>query len=186
MPLTVVERLPDGRLLVASDERPGVLFVSGEANQEPAAARMGYRRTRTPVRPRPARRAVVPGLSAAARAAAAAIEEQVALPEQRAQELFLSLLDAGQREQWARYRQCWVDTPRGPVRLGHMHDLRFRPNHAPGEEWSLCVVPSGPPLPRSDVWSNLLLVLAADPDTFFRVANVRGRGLTLSPPHPGG
>lgn len=123
---------------------------------------MGYRDPRsmptppTPIRRRP-RRPIPP------------------TPDQRADALFLSLLDDAQRADWERTLRCWVDTPRGRVRLGRLHDLPFRPTHAPDEEWSLCVVPTGRPMPMGDVWTNLLLVLAADPEAFFRAANVRKR-----------
>lgn len=185
--ITVVEHLPDGRQLVASEAHPGVLVVTGLSNREPAAARMGYGRTRTAVRVRPdapPRRNWPQGPSPAVQAATAALEARATGPQRRAHELFLSLLDDRQREQWKRYERCWVPTPRGPVRLGRLHDLRFRPAHAPGVEWSLCVVPSGPPLPLGDVWTNLLLVLSANPDEFFRVANVQTRSTRLSVPDP--
>lgn len=186
--VVVVERLPDGRLLVESSDQPGVLVVTGTSEREPVAARMGYGRTRTPVRvrpaPTPARRRAPLGPSAVARAAEDALDHQRSSPERRARDLFVSLLDDDQRAQWQRHRSCWVDTPRGPVRLGRLHDLRFRPVESPNEERSLCVVPTGEPLPPSDVWTNLLLVLAADCDSFFAVANVRAVGLQPTPPHP--
>lgn len=189
---TVVERLDDGRLLVEPSGRPGVLVVVGESTRAPAAARMGYGRTRTPIVrggvPRPV------DVTRRVRAAQDEVEqhreierqlrEAAAAPERRARELFLSLLDPQQRAQWDLYGRCWVPTPRGPVRLGVRHDLRFRPVDRPGEEWSLCVVPQGPRLPRSDEWTNLLLFLAADPEEFFRVANVQGTGRRLTRPHP--
>lgn len=176
---TVIERLDDGRLLVEPDGRAGVLVVVGTSAREPAAARMGYRPRRTPattVRHRPPPRHAGP----APREARA--QEDAA--EAKAQELFISLLDDGQREQWRRYGRCWVETPKGPVRLGRLHDLRFRPRAHPGEEWSLCVVPSGPPMPMADVWTNLLLALSADPAGFFAVADVRAKALTPTAPHP--
>lgn len=185
--ITVVEHLPDGRQLVASEAHPGVLVVTGVSNREPVAARMGYGRTRTPVRVRPnhvPRRVVPPGPTAAVRAAEAALGDRLSGPQRRAQALFLSLLNERQRAQWERHERCWVDTPRGPVRLGQLHDLRFRPAHTPGQEWSLCVVTSGPPLPLGDVWTNLLLVLSANPDEFFRVANVQTRSMHPSYPDP--
>lgn len=176
---TVIERLDDGRLLVEPDGRTGVLVVVGTSAREPAAARMGYQarrhRART-VRHRP------PARRAGAAPRAPRPEEDAA--EAKARELFLSLLDDTQRQQWRRYGRCWVETPKGPVRLGRLHDLRFRPRAHPGEEWSLCVVPSGPPMPMADVWTNLLLALSADPAGFFAVANVRPKALTPTAPHP--
>ena len=103
-------------------------------------------------------------------------------PARIAMDLFKSLLDPVQREQWRQHGCCWVPTPRGPVRLGRLHDLRHRPLPATPTERSLCVVPTGRPMPRGDIWTNLLLVLAADPDQFFRVANVRGFPPVSSPP----
>jgi hypothetical protein len=183
----VVEDLPDGRQLVEPEAFPGMLVVVGRSTRPAEAARMGYRTARS-VRPAggPFRRVVVlddprpESLHSAARSAALP-DRRVA--ERRAEDLFVSLLDADQRKQWREHRACWVSTPRGPVRLGRLHDLRFRPSHSPGREVSLCVVPSGPPLPMGDVWTNLLLVLAVDPDSFFGAANVRSRGRP-TPPHP--
>ena len=141
---SVVEELPDGRLLVEL-AHPRVLVV----------LRDDARRRRGPD-----------------------------TPEQRATSLFLSLLDQAQRNQWLATGRCWVETPRGLIRLGRLHDLRLRPREWPDEEWSLCVVPRGPALPADDVWTNLLLVLAADPDEFFRVAASRKTRLPLSWPPP--
>ena len=195
---TVIERLDDGRLLVEPDGRAGVLVVVGTSAREPAAARMGNRRGRTPATrggpgppPEPGARGRTPATTVRHRPpprhagpAPREARAQEDAAEAKAQELFISLLDDGQREQWRRYGRCWVETPKGPVRLGRLHDLRFRPRAHPGEEWSLCVVPSGPPMPMADVWTNLLLALSADPAGFFAVADVRAKALTPTAPHP--
>ena len=193
----LIEPFADGRLLVIPAEGPqaGTLVVVGESNREPEAARMGYLpRSRPPAR----RTAPAPARGAAGRPAARPAvrhEAPVAarrdprtrflpLAERRALDLLESLLNHIQTVQWRRWGAFWVDTPRGPVRLGRLHDLRFRPTSHPAEEWSLCVVPTGRPLPIGDVWSNLLLALSVQPEHFFRTANVRARALPLSPPHP--
>jgi hypothetical protein len=188
---TVVEQLTDGRQLVEPAGRRGVLVVVGVSTLPPVAARMGYGRTRTPIAVRPTRPAHEIALRARIReraelhhAVERRLREEAEVPARRSMELFLSLLDDAQREQWRAHQRCWVPTRRGPVRLGVIHDLRFRPAHRPAEEWSLCVVPNGRPLPLGDVWTNLLLVLAADPDAFFRVANIRGKGRPSRPDPP--
>jgi hypothetical protein len=194
----LIEPFGDGRHIVVPADGPsaGQLIVIGDSNREPEAARMGYlprQAVRVP-RPRPPRvRAFVaahPGHAAADAADALRVSRQVRalaftpLAERRAVELLETLLDEVQTAHWRRWGSFWVDTPRGPVRLGKVHDLRFRPRHRPGEEWSLCVVPAGTRLPIGDVWSNLLLVLAVEPARFFKVANVRRRDLVPSLPHP--
>jgi hypothetical protein len=199
-PIRVVEELPDGRQLVEPRGRPGVLAVVGLSNRLPEAARMGYRENRscrTVVERRPARArrrgdATAGMVAEVERVRTTDAAERIArirargAAEVRAEELFASLLDDDQRRQWASHRCCWVATPEGPVRLGRLHDLRFRPLSSPGEERSLCVVPEGPPMPLGDVWTNLLLVLAVDHRRFFAVANLRRRGLSPSRPHPPG
>lgn len=97
-----------------------------------------------------------------------------AAAEQRAVALLRSLLDDGQRDDYDRTGGFWVPTPRGPVRLGRLYELVHRPVDAPGRERILCVVPRRyRDLPRADLWTNLLLVLAVEPDAFFRVAVLR-------------
>jgi len=68
-----------------------------------------------------------------------------------------------------------VPTPRGPVRLGELYRLVHRPFDRPGIEHVLCVVPRAyNDLPLPDVWTNLLLTVAEEPDRFFAVAVFRG------------
>jgi hypothetical protein len=94
----------------------------------------------------------------------------------RANALLESLLQPSQLEDWRRSGRFWVDTPRGPVQLGELYALVHRPDDEPGVERILCVVPHGhTELPLADIWTNLLLVLAVEPDQFFRVAIERGR-----------
>lgn len=89
--------------------------------------------------------------------------------ERTAGGLLTSLLNPRQLREWKARHLFWVDTPRGPVRLGRLYDLRHRPR--PGVERSLCVVPvDHATLPVADIWVNLLLLLRARPDEFFRVA----------------
>ena len=93
----------------------------------------------------------------------------------RARALLESLLDPSQRSDFRTNGGFWVDTPRGPVRLGRLYHLVHRPLDEPGIERILCVVPDRhAELPIDDIWSNLLLVLAVEPDVFFRVAVLRG------------
>ena len=97
-------------------------------------------------------------------------EVQHSDPEALAEELLLSLLDENQRADWDASRRFWVDTKFGKVRLGQLYDLAFRPRN--GEALRLCVIPADhQSLPKCDIWTNLLLVLRGDPDSFFRVAN---------------
>src|SRR4029077_10417387 len=134
----------------------GTVFVIGDSAREPEAARMG----RLPLRTVTVHRAVRATVRQAPPHRTTPARDEA---DAKAEALFESLLDPAQLAQWQRTRRCWVATPRGPGRLGVQHDLRFRPFDAPGNEWSLCVVPTGRTLPVADVWSNLLLVLAVDP-----------------------
>ena len=159
-----VEALPDGRQLVLFADRRSVVVGVARPRPHPVAGcewlgshprppRARPRRT-TPTRPR--RR---PTVEAARRAGA----------------LLCSLLDPLQQADWDEHGGFWVSTPRGPVRLGELYKLLHRPVDHPGWEHILCVVPRGyTQLPIADVWSNLLLVLAVEPEEFFRVAVHRG------------
>ena len=97
-------------------------------------------------------------------------------PEAVAERLLLSLLDEHQKAEWNAHRTFWVDTKFGPVQLGRLYDIQYRPRG--GESLRLCVVPEGDDvLPKSDIWTNLLLILHNDPEWFFEVANwKRARG----------
>jgi len=98
-----------------------------------------------------------------------------AAAERRAEELLRSLLDPSQLDDWESRRCFWVDTPRGPVRLGVLYKLLHHPYDQPDLEHTLCVVPDRfQELPIADIWSNLLLVLAVEPERFFRVAIHQG------------
>ena len=88
----------------------------------------------------------------------------------RAEALLESLLDADQRATWRSRHRFWVETPYGPVELGRVSHLRFVAQD--GRHFTLCVVPwNFSDLPDADVWTNLLLVLRAEPERFFDVAN---------------
>jgi len=94
----------------------------------------------------------------------------------RANALLDTLLRPEQRHDWHTTGGFWVDTPYGPVRLGRLYSLVHHPNDEPDVERILCVVPEYHlELPIADIWSNLLLVLAVEPDDFFRVAIERDR-----------
>jgi hypothetical protein len=91
-------------------------------------------------------------------------------PGLKASELLESLLTADQRADWQSRGRFWVDTPRGSVELGDLHNLAFR--EARGVRLILCVEPEdSQDLPDADIWTNLLLVLRAEPEHFFSVAN---------------
>ena len=78
-------------------------------------------------------------------------------------------------------RRFRLSTPYGVLELGALHNMAFWPS---GLHWdrghlkqlSLCVVPRGDfkRLPEADIWTNLLLVVRAEPERFFTVANWRG------------
>jgi hypothetical protein len=173
-----VQELPDGRWLVDLDD--GKLVVVGRARPYPhpvpgcdwLPARSRGRPPRVAPAPRrrpPQRYRIVPGARALwphpyGRVAAA-----------RAETLLRSLLTAPQLRDWQTCQRFWVDTPRGPVRLGDLYWLRHWPIDEPDIERQLCVVPNHyGDLAPADIWVNLLLVLAVEPETFFRVAIERG------------
>ena len=183
--VVAIEELPDGRrLVVFSDRReivvgvvrphphpvPGVdwLWVRPPASPRPRPRRASNSNRRRPIRILPNERdSIVPGTHSRRRVPRAA--------EQRAEELLRSLLDPSQRAEWDANGGFWVETPRGPVRLGRLYSLLHRPHEDPAREHILCVVPDAhQELPIADIWSNLLLVLAVEPEEFFRVAIYRG------------
>ncbi len=95
---------------------------------------------------------------------------QRAEADRRAEALLVSLLDHNQRADWRRRRRFWVGSPYGAVELGRVSYLRFDAHD--GRHFTLCVVPTGVSnLPDADIWTNLLLVLRAEPERFFDVAN---------------
>jgi hypothetical protein len=97
-------------------------------------------------------------------------ETRQAEANRRAEALLVSLLDPDQRADWGSRRRFWVENPYGAVELGRVSHLHFVAND--GRHFTLCVVPTGVSnLPDADVWTNLLLVLRADPERFFDVAN---------------
>ena len=173
--------LPDGRrLVVFSDRRevvvgvprprshpvPGVdwLWVRPPGPPRPRRRRAPAPGRRRPIRTLPdGRDSIVPSTRSSGQVSAAA--------ERRAEELLRSLLDPIQRAGWDERRGFWVETPRGPVRLGRLYELLHWPHDDPSREYVLCVVPDAHhELPIADIWSNLLLVLAVKPEEFFRVA----------------
>ncbi len=167
--VVVDEPLPDGRrLIVYADGRevvvgaagprphpvPGWAWLGGYPESPAPRALPERRRVTRPSRPRA-------GITADA--------------TRRAVDLLRSLLDDDQRGDYDRTGGFWVPTPEGPVRLGELYALVHRPADNPGIERILCVVPRGyHALPRADIWTNLLLTLAVEPERFFRVAILRG------------
>ena len=158
--VVAIEELPDGRRLVVFSDRREIVIGVVRPRPHPVPG-VDWLWVRPPPSPR-ARPRRSPRLDA--RAAA-----------QRAEELLCSLLDPLQRADWDANAAFWVETPRGPVRLGQLYSLIHRPHDHPDQELILCVVPHAHhELPIADVWSNLLLVLAVEPEEFFRVAILRG------------
>lgn len=93
-------------------------------------------------------------------------------PENVARTLLESLLSKSQLADWSKRGRFWVETPRGSVELGRLYSLRFRDRN--GGQLVLCVAPEDEiDLPNADIWTTLLLVLRADPERFFEVANWR-------------
>jgi hypothetical protein len=183
--VVAIEELPDGRRLVAFSDRREVVVGVARPRPHPVSGvdwlwtrpapspwarprRSSEPRRRRPIRTLPdARDSIVPGTRSPRGVTRAA--------ERRAEDLLCSLLDPMQRADWDANRGFWVETPRGPVRLGRLYSLLHRPSDAPTREESLCVVPDAHhQLPIADIWSNLLLVLAVEPDAFFDVAILRG------------
>lgn len=156
------EPLPDGRRLVVYSDGSEVVVGRAGPRPHPVAGWEWLGR-----HPAPARRRV---LLPSTRRAMVSPEA-----ERRAVELLRSLLDEPQRLDYDLTGGFWVPTPRGPVRLGKLYALVHRPVDQPRVERVLCVVPDRHhELPLADVWSNLLLTLAVEPDTFFRVAVLQG------------
>jgi len=88
----------------------------------------------------------------------------------RARSLLRSVLDERQRADYDLTGHFDVPTPYGVVRLGTLYHLGF--TRSDGRRFRCCVVPRGMHgLPIDDIWVNLTLVLRADPDQFFAVAN---------------
>jgi hypothetical protein len=168
--ILIDETLPDGRrLVVCADGREEVVGragprphpVSGWSWLGPHPAQPPPPRARTRPAPPPIGPRRRPVVSPAA--------------ERRARELLESLLTEEQRDDYRRTGRFWVPTPRGPVRLGELYRLVHRPIDRPGVEDMLCVVPrSYADLPLPDVWTNLLLTLAVEPERFFAVAVLQG------------
>jgi len=158
--VVAIEELPDGRRLVVFSDRREIVIGVARPRPHPVPG-VDWLWARPPPSPR-----ARPRRSPRANARAAA---------RRAEGLLCSLLDPLQRADWDANAAFWVETPRGPVRLGHLYSLIHRPHDRPDQELILCVVPHAHhELPIADVWSNLLLVLAVDPEEFFRVAILRG------------
>jgi hypothetical protein len=170
--VVAIEELPDGRRLVVFSDRREIVIGVARPRPHPVAG-VDWLWVRPPpsprVRPRRSPRSTprsTPRRSPGPDSRAAA---------QRAEELLCSLLDPLQRADWDANAAFWVQTPRGPVRLGHLYALVHQPDDQPDQELILCVVPHAHhELPIADVWSNLLLVLAVEPEEFFRVAILRG------------
>ncbi|HSZ35600.1 MAG TPA: hypothetical protein VK773_00805 [Acidimicrobiales bacterium] len=115
-------------------------------------------------------------------------------PREKAEDLLVSLLDSEQRLAWREKKRFRLSTPYGVLELGALHNMAFWPK---GPHWDpdrpgqvhLCVVPSGriDRLPEADIWTNLLLVVRAEPERFFGVANWRAprSNFWYLPPIPG-
>lgn len=165
------EELPDGRRLVVFADGREVVVGVARARPHPVA---GWDWIRRP--PPPPARPRAPIGRGHARVQIGGVRARPAIDpsaEARAEALLISLLDPDQQRDYHRTRGFWVPTPRGPVRLGRLYQLVHRPDDRPDVERVLCVVPrTHADLPRADIWTNLLLTLAVEPDRFFRVANL--------------
>ena len=170
------EPLPDGRRLVVYAD--GHEVVVGRAGPRPHPVAGWEWLGPHPARPTPPR--VRPRTETGTRARTAAPTPPrrarvTPAAERRARELLESLLTNEQRADFWRSGGFWVPTPRGPVRLGELYRLVHRPIDRPGVEDVLCVVPRVyGDLPRADIWTNLLLTLAVEPERFFSVAVRQG------------
>ena len=110
-----------------------------------------------------------------ARSPSTAPSRPTAAAAERAEALLSSLLTPSQREQRRRAGTFWVHVERGWFRLGALYDIRFRSARWPWVERSVCVVSEGyEGRPTADLWAELAVVLAADPDAVVRVANWNG------------
>ena len=108
------------------------------------------------------------------------VYERPLTPREKAERLLVSLLDNQQRLAWHAKKRFRLGTPYGVLELGALHNMAFWPK---GPHWdpghpkrvNLCVVPRGDlkRLPEADIWTNLLLVVRAEPERFFAVANWR-------------
>jgi hypothetical protein len=109
-------------------------------------------------------------------------------PRQKADRLLTSLLDSEQQLSWRATKRFRLDTPYGVLELGTIHNMPYWPRRE-RRQLNLCVVPTGDlaRLPEADIWTNLLLVLRAEPERFFAVANWRraGESQWYRPPPPG-
>lgn len=153
-----VDDVPDGRRLVVFDDGSCVVVGTAQRPDHPVPGWdwLGAHRRGAPT-PRRRRRPSPPGVAA----------------HRRADALLRSLLDPDQARDYSATQGFWVDTPQGPVRLGRLYHLVHRPLDRPDLERILCVVPRRyGDLPLPDIWVNLLLTLAVEPDEFFRVANL--------------
>lgn len=176
-----IDLLPDGRSLV--ELHGGSVVVVGRAQPYPhpvpgcdwLPSRVRSRPRRVVHQPRRQTARQPRRLPATIRILEDARARRPSAPA-RAEALLRSLLTPAQLQDWESDRHFWVETPRGPVRLGDLYWLTHWPVAEPDLERHLCVVPNlYRDLPRADIWVNLLLVLAVEPETFFRVAIERDR-----------
>lgn len=95
--------------------------------------------------------------------------------EAKAEQLLVSLLDAGQRVDYSASGTFWVDLADGSrIQLGILHRQVHELPTGPIARREMCVVPIQDHMatPLADVWTNLLLVLQSNPDEFLAVANI--------------
>jgi hypothetical protein len=126
--------------------------------------------------------------------ARASAYEPILSPRAKADRLLVSLLDEEQHLSWRAKKRFRLSTPYGVLEFGALFNMAFWPR---GPHWDkghvkqfhLCVVPRGDfsRLPEADIWTNLLLVVRAEPERFFGVANwwCPGRPSWYRPPMPG-
>lgn len=189
-----IDELPDGRQLLLYED--GRSIVTGRATRRPhpvpgwewlgahphqsSTPRLRQqsqpRRHRAPSSRGDGGRVIAPRVVGAHKDSAA---------YRRAAALLESLLDPVQLGDYRTSGTFWVPTARGPVRLGQLYALVHHPSDQPSTERVLCVVPDRHrDLPLPDIWTNLLLTLAVEPDEFFRVAVERQVRPRLGPGSP--
>jgi len=183
--ITAIDELPDGRQLVLLAPRGEVVIGRAQPYPHPVAGctwlssrsrpTAGTRARRSTLASRPRSRPIRILPNTRDSIDPATHRSRVAI-DRRAEALLESLLRPDQLADWRATRRFWVHTPRGPVQLGNLYALVHHPDDDPRLERILCVVPDRhKDLPIADIWANLLLVLAVEPDAFFRVAIERAR-----------
>jgi len=103
----------------------------------------------------------------------------------RADGLLRSLLTPRQAQEWAALGRFWVPSDAGWFQLGRLYDIRHRPRRWPWVERAICVVSEGyEQRPVADLWAELVVTVAADPEQLVAVANWRAEAAHRPPRAP--